>query len=276
MSSLGRLLLVLQIASIAALGAPKSHLGGGPLGAIPHDGKALAYSFGVLGGFDKVVQYLAAQRVLSRPAARKVMHCGAGPLFLCCWPWFSAAPSARYWASVGPMALTLKAFLAGAGIVDDPKTVASMSRSGDRRELLRGPTLYGTVFVAATVSCWRSLAGIIALVALCAGDGFAEIVGRSPLGRRGPRLPWCPRKSLAGSLAFFAATLCSATAFALKFAHLGWWAPLPTRALVAGVAKVAAAAALAESLETGPWDNPIIFAVAAAAARVALPPGHSP
>ena len=73
----------------------------------------------------------------------------------------------------GSLALTLKAAAAGSGLIDDPKTVASMSRSGDRRELLRGPALYGAVFVAATVLCWRELSGVLALVALCAGDGAA-------------------------------------------------------------------------------------------------------
>ena len=81
------------------------------------------------------------------------MHVGAGPLFLLCWPMFSNEETAKNWAMVGPLALTLKAAAAGSGLIDDPKTVASMSRSGDRRELLRGPALYGAVFVAATVLC---------------------------------------------------------------------------------------------------------------------------
>ena len=143
------------------------------LQALPHDAKALAKSFVVLGGFDKCAQYLATSDTISRPAARKTMHVGAGPLFLLCWPMFSDAPTAKNWAMVGPLCLTLKAALAGSGLINDPKTVASMSRSGDRRELLRGPALYGAVFVAATLTCWRELSGVLALVALCAGDGAA-------------------------------------------------------------------------------------------------------
>ena len=59
------------------------------LAALPHDAKALTASFVVLGGFDKFVQHLAASETISRPAARKTMHVGAGPLFLLCWPLFS-------------------------------------------------------------------------------------------------------------------------------------------------------------------------------------------
>ena len=73
-------------------------------GGVPADSRALALAFGVLGGFDKMVQVLADRAVVSRRAARKTMHMGAGPLFLCCWPLFSEAEAARYWAVVGPAA----------------------------------------------------------------------------------------------------------------------------------------------------------------------------
>ena len=270
------LLLWLTACSAALPGSPLPALklrGGGvqqTLDALPHDAKALAASFVVLGGFDKFVQHLAASETISRPAARKTMHVGAGPLFLLCWPMFSNEETAKNWAMVGPLALTLKAAAAGSGLIDDPKTVASMSRSGDRRELLRGPALYGAVFVAATVLCWRELSGVLALVALCAGDGAAEIFGASPFGRRSPRLPWCRRKSVVGTLAFFVATTLGGAAFALYFRGLGWWS-VSTKPLLRGVAATAAAAALAESFDTGAWDNPVVFAAAVAAARRAFP-----
>ena len=82
-----RLLLVLT-ASAALPGSralPALKLRGGGLQQLPHDAKALGASFVVLGGFDKFVQHLAASETISRPAARKTMHVGAGPLFLLCW-----------------------------------------------------------------------------------------------------------------------------------------------------------------------------------------------
>jgi phytol kinase len=77
-----------------------------------------------------------------------------------------------------------------------------MSRTGDRREILRGPLFYGLVFVAVTLIYWKdSLVGIPALMIMCGGDGIADIVGR-----RVPsmKLPWSREKSLAGSLSVFA------------------------------------------------------------------------
>ena len=71
------------------------------LDALPHDAKALAASFVVLGGFDKFVQHLAASETISRPAARKTMHVGAGPLFLLCWPvWNSTSVSGTHNSSI--------------------------------------------------------------------------------------------------------------------------------------------------------------------------------
>ena len=98
-----RLILWLTACRCAALpGSPRTLpalklRGGGvqqTLDALPHDAKALAASFVVLGGFDKFVQYLATSQTISRPAARKTMHVGAGPLFLLCWPvWNSTSVS---------------------------------------------------------------------------------------------------------------------------------------------------------------------------------------
>jgi phytol kinase len=76
--------------------------------------------------------------------------------------------------------------------------VAAMSRTGDRKEILRGPLFYGIVFVLLTVLFWRTTpVGIVALMGLCGGDGLADIIGK----RYGQNnhLPWSKRKSWAGS-----------------------------------------------------------------------------
>lgn len=55
-----------------------------------------------------------------------------------------------------------------------------------------------------TAACWKdSPLGIVALMQLCLGDGFAEVVGR----RWGKSLTWpfCKDKSVIGTLAFSAA-----------------------------------------------------------------------
>jgi phytol kinase len=72
-----------------------------------------------------------------------------------------------------------------------------MSRSGNRREVLRGPLYYGIIFVLITIIFWKdSPIGIIALMLMCGGDGLADIFGRK-WGMK--KVFWNKEKSWAGS-----------------------------------------------------------------------------
>jgi dolichol kinase len=70
----------------------------------------------------------------------------------------------------------------------DRDTILAMSRSGRKEELLKGPLSYGVIFVLCTVLYWKhNPIGVVALMVLCAGDGFADLAGRRFGGRY--RLP---------------------------------------------------------------------------------------
>jgi phytol kinase len=108
--------------------------------------------------------------------SRKIIHMGTGPIFVLCWLLFQDTPDARFLAALVPFAITAQFILVGTGIIKDESAVRSMSRTGDRREILRGPLYYGIVFVVVTLVFWdRSPAGMIALMLLCGGDGLADI-----------------------------------------------------------------------------------------------------
>ena len=143
--------------------------------------------------------FLAHRGIISSPLSRKIIHIGTGPIFVLCWLLFTQAPSARFVAAIVPLGITLQFFLVGAGIIKDKAAVDAMARTGDRREILRGPLYYGIVFVVLTVAFWLdSPVGIIALMVLCGGDGFGDVIGKRISSRA---LPWSPRKTWAGSLA---------------------------------------------------------------------------
>lgn len=144
----------------------------------------------------------AAQRgwVTSR-LSRKFIHMGTGPLFVICWPLYSDSPYSPYLAALVPFSFSLQFALVGLGIINDESAVQAMSRTGDRREILRGPLYYGIVFVIVTIAFWlRSPIGIVALMMMCGGDGLADILG-SRFGQR--RLPWAANKTWIGSLGMF-------------------------------------------------------------------------
>ena len=149
----------------------------------------------------RINDYAAHKGWISGELSRKLIHIGTGPIFVLCWLIFPNSTSSKYIAALVPFAITLQFFLVGIGVIRDESAVQAMSRTGNPREILRGPLYYGLVFVLITIFFWYdSPTGIVALMLLCGGDGLADILGRR-YGRS--HIPWNPRKSWIGSLAMF-------------------------------------------------------------------------
>lgn len=210
----------------------------------------------------RAVDWLAHTGRLEQKLSRKVIHTGTGPLFVACWNMFSASPWARYSAAIVPLLITAQFAAVGMGIVQDEAAVKAMTRTGDRREVLRGPLLYGIVFVICTVVYWRnSPIGILALMLMCGGDGLADIVGRR-LGQRA-KLPFNKDKSWAGSAAMFAGGLVFSLVYIFWFSAAGYFSvPLQTGTVALFVAFICLAAAVVEALPIPDIDNLSITAVA--------------
>lgn len=196
----------------------------------------------------------AAQRgwVESR-LSRKIIHIGTGPIFVLCWLLFPPEPSyGRYLAALVPFLFTVQFALIGLGIVNDEASVKAMSRSGDRREILRGPLFYGVVFVVMTIVYWKDTPiGMTALLLMCGGDGLAEILGRK---FPSSRLPWNKGKSLAGSLGM----LLGGWGLAVFLLGVFVWAgvfPAPFSAYLWPVTAIALGGTVVESLPLREVDN---------------------
>ncbi len=200
----------------------------------------------------RVNEFAAHRGWVGSALSRKIIHIGTGPLFVLCWLLFSDRPTARYLAAIIPLLITAQFALVGAGLIRDPAAVQAMSRSGDRREILRGPLFYGIAFVALTVLLWRdSPVGIVALMLLCGGDGLADILGR----RWGAaRLPWNPAKSWAGSLGMVLGGW-SLAVLILGLYILAGQLTGPLRLYLPVVSLIALAGAVVESLPLPDWDN---------------------
>lgn len=212
---------------------------------VPRDVLAFGASSVIIAGLVELIKGLAPLRQLS---PRKLLHVLAGPIFLFTWPWFT--DEGRYWAAAVPLMMTVKFALVGLGLWGDEEAVRMMSRSGQPSELLRGPLLYGVVFVAATVLAFRDVTAAVALMALCFGDAAAEAFGR---GSR-VKLPWSKRKSWAGSAGFVAAALPAMALFAALFQKWGF-APTDAPFPLTSLALAALAGAAIESLPFRDVDN---------------------
>jgi phytol kinase len=162
---------------------------------------ATLFTFLIALTFLRLMDLLAQRGIIESKLSRKMIHIGTGPIFVLCWLMYPDVQISRWLGALVPLLITAQFALVGTGIIKDEAAVKAMSRTGDRREILRGPLFYGIIFVAITLLYWKdSLVGIPALMMMCGGDGIADIVGRRV---RSPRLPWSPDKSLAGSLSVF-------------------------------------------------------------------------
>lgn len=204
--------------------------------------------------FLRAMDTAAARGWIEHRLSRKVIHIGTGPLFILCWNLFSSEPRARFLAALVPLAITLQFFLVGVGIMKDPAAVQAMTRTGNPREILRGPLFYGLIFVISTVVFWRtSPVGILALMLMCGGDGLADIIGR----RWGAaRLPVNKQKSWAGSAAMAVGGFAFAFGFVALFQALGLYRlPLTTGGVAVRVALISLVAAAVEALPLPDIDN---------------------
>jgi phytol kinase len=144
----------------------------------------------------RLMDFAAQRGWIESRLSRKIIHITTGPVFVLCWFLFRDTPDARWWAAAIPFLITVQFALIGMGVLKDEASVRAMSRTGDCREILRGPLLYGIVFVALTLIFWnKTPIGMTALMLLCGGDGIADIVGRRV---PSPKLPWS-RDRLAGT-----------------------------------------------------------------------------
>jgi phytol kinase len=213
---------------------------------------ALPITFGLAVTWLRVNNFAAQNGWVESSLSRKIIHMGTGPLFVMCWLLFQDGGLARWLAALVPLAITAQFVLVGTGIIKDTAAVQSMSRSGDRREILRGPLYYGIVFVVITVLYWYDHpAGMVALMLLCGGDGLADIWGRR-FGKK--RLPWNPGKSWAGSLGMLVGGAVFALAVLWVYTAAGIFSG-PLSAYLAPVGLIALAGTAVESLPFEDLDN---------------------
>jgi phytol kinase len=207
----------------------------------------------------RIANFAAYRGWMSSQLSRKIIHIGTGPIFVLCWLLFPDSPEARYFAATVPTLITLQFIAVGFGWIEDSAAVQAMTRTGDPKEILRGPLYYGIVFVAVTVLFWNETpTGIIALMLMCGGDGLADILGR----RFGSaRLPWAKEKSWIGSLGMFLGGLSTALFVIWVLVPNGVF-PGPMSSYYLPIALMALAGTAVESLPFQDIDNITVTATA--------------
>jgi phytol kinase len=204
--------------------------------------------------------FVAHKGWISGPVSRKIIHMGTGPIFVLCWLLFNDDPLARYLAALVPLAITLQFILVGIGVIKDQSSVDAMSRTGNRREILRGPLYYGIVFVVLTIFFWKdNPIGIVALMSLCGGDGLADIIGKRFGGKN--QLSWSRKKTLAGSLGMFVGGWVFSVVILGIYVASGFFSD-PIAHFLLGITIISVVATLVESLPFDDIDNITVTLVA--------------
>jgi len=220
---------------------------------------ALFLTFAIAIGWLRLLDFFAHRGWIESRLSRKIIHVGTGPIFVLCWLMFPDIWYARWLAALVPFLITVQFALIGFGVIQDEASVKAMSRSGDRREILRGPLFYGIMFVALTLIYWKdNPIGMTALMLMCGGDGIADLVGRRV---ESPKLPWSRQKSLAGSLAVFFGGFVLA-AFVLGIYVLAGIFPGPFTVFLVPLLLIALGGMLVESLPFADVDNITVTVVA--------------
>ncbi len=185
--------------------------------------------------------------------SRKLIHILTGPLFVLCWLLFPNQFWYERWlAALVPFLFTVQFALIGLGIIQDEASVKAMSRSGDRREILKGPLFYGIIFVVMTVLFWKdSPIGMTALMLMCGGDGLADVMGR---GLKSAPLPWSKGKTWFGSLGMFLGGWVMTVFILAIFVSAGVF-PGPFAGYLLPVTLIALVGTLVESLPLEDVDN---------------------
>jgi phytol kinase len=221
---------------------------------------ALVITFVLSLAFLRLMDFIAHRGWMDSKLSRKVIHIGTGPLFVLCWLMFNDAPSARWLAALVPFSITVQFALIGLGVIKDEASVKAMSRTGDPKEILRGPLFYGVMFVALTLIFWKdSPVGIVALMMLCGGDGIADMVGRNI---KSPKLSWSLEKSIAGSIGVFAGGWLLAALIMFVYVQAGIFAS-PFSSYLLPLTWIALGTTVVESLPLKDVDNITATLVAA-------------
>ena len=151
--------------------------------------------------FLRLMDFFAHRGWIDGKLGRKLIHIGTGPIFVLCWLMLPDDAISRYLAALVPLLITVQFALVGLGVMKDDAAVEAMTRTGNPREILRGPLFYGIMFVLFTIIYWKdSPIGITALMMMCGGDGVADIIGRRV---KSPKLAWSREKSFAGLVSVF-------------------------------------------------------------------------
>ena len=193
-----------------------------------------------------LMDYLVTRHNLSRDISRKITHICAGSVIIFL-PLFHDGHWSQY-LNVSVYVVWALLFLQkGFFAADDDQAIKTMTRTGDKRELLKGTFYFVIVGIICGTVYYKQLPGVLAMAVLGWGDGLAPIVGMK-LGKMKYKV--LSEKTVEGSLAFFAGSVLAGMFFV--------WLIIPEAFDLSTILIIALAATIVEGLSPKEVDNILI------------------
>lgn len=169
---------------------------------------SLVYVFGVVALMD-----LAVKKGFPQDLSRKVVHVAAGS-WLVFWLLYDSSDWTKYLNITASFLWSILLLQKGFAARPDDQAVKTMTRTGDRRELLRGPLYFTIVMNLLGTAFYATPFALTAMGFLTWGDGLAPVVG-TRFGRHHYKI--FSNKTAEGSLTFFVLGLLGAALLNLLF-----------------------------------------------------------
>ncbi|BAY46388.1 hypothetical protein SAMD00079811_39980 [Scytonema sp. HK-05] len=207
---------------------------------------ATALTFVYVFGLVALLNFCVTKFGLPQDISRKITHIGAGSLigFL---PLYTDLHWSKYLNVTIFVVWVVLLVQKGLFAKPDDEAVNIMTRTGDRRELLKGPLYFVIVATICGTLFYKTFPGIVAMTTLGWGDGVAPIIG-SYYGKLKYQI--LSNKSLEGSLSMFVFAFAASVFFV--------WLIIPSELNISRIFLLAFIATLVEGCSPKEVDNILI------------------
>ncbi|ANT65787.1 diacylglycerol/polyprenol kinase family protein [Prosthecochloris sp. CIB 2401] len=174
-----------------------------------HNALVTLFTFIYVFSVPPLMDYLVSNGRLSRDISRKITHICAGSLIVFL-PLYIDGHWTQYLNVSVYVVWALLFIQKGLFAADDDQAIKTMTRTGEKRELLKGTLYFVLVGIICGTVYYKEFPGVLAMAVLGWGDGLAPIFGMK-LGKMKYRL-LC-EKTVEGSIAFFLGSLLAGIFF---------------------------------------------------------------
>ena len=174
-----------------------------------------ALTFIYVFGLVAVMNFCVSRLNLPQDISRKLTHIGAGSL-IAFLPLYNDLHWSKYLNVTIFIVWVILLIQKGLFADDEDEAVKTMTRNGDKSELLKGPLYFVIVATICGTVFYKSFPGIMAIATLGWGDGIAPIVG-SRYGKL--KYEVLSNKTVEGSLSMLITAFAASTFFVWLIIH---------------------------------------------------------